>query len=924
MFKNFSIGTKIHIPVIVMMLIGIAAIALNGVYALKDTSKNAYDTFASNMQTYIEQGLHEKEQIGLTNAINIANNHNISNALRENDRNLAIKNLSVISESFKRNSDYKNIKIHIHDVNIHSFLRNWNLDKYGDDLSSFRTSILNVKRIKEPFVTVESGRAGMLLRGISPVIDDGEYLGSVEFIQGFNSLVKKARDQKEYAMVFLADNSDENIKRFDKNSYKVGGLFLSQQENISNPYLLKALHKISPEDLIKSRFIVKDNFFITATPILNHDKLRVGYGIIATDIAHVDVFVNEATNALLNQIYLIVLLDVILLLGLLVFLHMLIKKPVDHLVQAIQSIEKGLSHKNLNDLYAQNKLPIKNYDEIGTISKTINILLKNMAKTFIELQKSNKSSAEYMKAVNAGSIVSKSNPQGMITYVNDTLCEKMGYTKDELIGKPHNIFRHPNTPKKTFQALWDRIQAGEIYHGLFKNAKKDGSSFYASITIVPIKDDHDNIVEYIALRDDVTELVNSKKELKKHFLTDPLTSLGNRFKLLEDCESHKNIYLAIIDIQSFTVVNDFYGHTFGDAVIQNLANKLFHYFTINTFEVYRLSGDEFGILADSTKINKKGFFRLVQRFIAQVKTNNFVIEDNHVDIQLTGGISYHHENFLHEADVAHKYAKKNNKDIIEYHDGINTDEISKKNLEWTHEIKNAIDNKRIEAFFQPIVNAKTNKIEKFETLMRLIKSDGTEVSPFFFLDIAKKTRLYKDLTKIVVTKAFQKFSGTNYEFSVNLSAEDIMIHDISDWFFDLACDYKVNHQVVIELVESEGIESFDTVDTFIQNAKEIGMKIAIDDFGTGYSNFEYLIKLNADYLKIDGSLIKEIDTDEKIYSVVETIVAFAKKNNIKTIAEFIATESLYHKIKELDMEYGQGFYLGKPSPTLIDEPVYEA
>jgi len=107
------------------------------------------------------------------------------------------------------------------------------------------------------------------------------------------------------------------------------------------------------------------------------------------------------------------------------------------------------------------------------------------------------------------------------------------------------------------------------------------------------------------------------------------------------------------------------------------------------------------------------------------------------------------------------------------------------------------------------------------------------------------------------------------------------------------------------------------VDTFISNAKENGMKIAIDDFGTGYSNFEYLIKLNTDFLKIDGSLIKEIDTDEKLYSVVETMTQFAKKNDIKVIAEFIANEKLYEKIKELDIEYGQGFYLGKPKAELV-------
>jgi len=203
-------------------------------------------------------------------------------------------------------------------------------------------------------------------------------------------------------------------------------------------------------------------------------------------------------------------------------------------------------------------------------------------------------------------------------------------------------------------------------------------------------------------------------------------------------------------------------------------------------------------------------------------------------------------------------------------------------------------------------------------LMRLIKKDGTEVSPFFFLDIAKKTRVYKELTKIVVTQAFEKFKDNDYEFSINLSIEDIMLHDVASWIFDLAVEKGVNKRLVIELVESEGIESFDKVDNFIKQAKEYGMKIAIDDFGTGYSNFEYLIKLNADYIKIDGSLIKDIDKDEKLCGVVETIVTFAKKNDIKVIGEFVATQEIYEKIKLLDIDFGQGFYLGKPLKDLVD------
>jgi len=918
MFRNLSIGKKIHLPIIFMMFLGLLVVTINGLSSLQKITKESYVAYAHNMQGYMNQGLREKSQIGLTNVIGIANNNFIIEALTRNNRAIASSSLDKITNSFKKNSDYKNIKIHIHDANTNSFLRHWNKTKYGDDLSSFRYSLLDIKKNKKPFVTIESGRAGMLLRGIAPIIQNGAYIGSVEFIQDFDSLVINAKKEKNFDMVFLACNTEENINRFNKNTPKVNKLFLSQSKSITNQELLYELKDFEPKKLFTAdnNSIIRGKFFITSVPLLNHKNEKVGCGIIATDLKKVTNFINDAKSSLLEQIYIITIIDFILLLFLLYVLKQFIQAPIDEMMRSFESIDESLSNLDFRDIYFYNRLNVDSTDEFGATKKMVNKLLLHMEKAFLNLQRTEKYSQEYIKAINAGSIVSKSDLKGNITYVNDALCKTTGYKREELLGKPHNIMRHPNTSRSTFTELWETIQSGEIYHGLFKNKKKDGTSFYANITVIPIKNEDNSIVEYVALRDDVTELVNSKKELKMTFLTDPLTSLGNRFKMIEDIEKRYKIFLAIIDIHYFKEVNDFYGHEMGDEVILDLASRLFNYFKIKGFEVYHLHGDEFAILAEARYTSKSEFYNLVQNFIEENKKYSFVTKDNQITTRLTCGISYSDNNSVNEADIAHIKAKKVNKELVEYSEDINVDEEYKKNLEWTNEIKNAINENRIKAFYQPIVNTKTDKIEKYETLMRLIKTDGEEVSPFFFLHIAKKTRLYKELTKIVVTQAFEKFSGTEYEFSINLSAEDIIMHDISDWLFELARKYKVSSQVVIEIVESEGIESFDMVDTFIQSTKENGMKIAIDDFGTGYSNFEYLIKLNTDFLKIDGSLIKEIDKDEKIYGVVETIVEFAKKNNIKVIGEFIATEPLYEKIKELDIDFGQGFFLGKPSIEL--------
>jgi EAL domain-containing protein (putative c-di-GMP-specific phosphodiesterase class I) len=124
--------------------------------------------------------------------------------------------------------------------------------------------------------------------------------------------------------------------------------------------------------------------------------------------------------------------------------------------------------------------------------------------------------------------------------------------------------------------------------------------------------------------------------------------------------------------------------------------------------------------------------------------------------------------------------------------------------------------------------------------------------------------------------------------------------------------YKIGSRAVFEIVESESIENFEEVEDFIVQVKSYGCKVAIDDFGTGYSNFEYLMKLKADYIKIDGSMIKDIDTSLNAQIVVSTIVSFAKKMGIKTIAEFVENESILNKVKELGVDYSQGYYFSQP------------
>lgn len=209
---------------------------------------------------------------------------------------------------------------------------------------------------------------------------------------------------------------------------------------------------------------------------------------------------------------------------------------------------------------------LKGNDEITELANAMTVMQdrinernESLKKVNVKLQNSIQILREYEHAVNEGSILSRGDLNGKITYVNHSFCEVTGYSRDELIDQPHNIIRHPNTPRWTFKKMWNTLHKGEIWHGLLKNIRKNGTSFYVDITIVPIRNHDNKVVEYLALRQDVTELVKRSERLRRPFQTDLLTSLGNRSCLFENVKSLEKPYLALIDIRGFKEINEQYG-----------------------------------------------------------------------------------------------------------------------------------------------------------------------------------------------------------------------------------------------------------------------------------------------------------------------------------------------------------------------------
>ena len=231
-------------------------------------------------------------------------------------------------------------------------------------------------------------------------------------------------------------------------------------------------------------------------------------------------------------------------------------------------------------------------------------------------------------------------------------------------------------------------------------------------------------------------------------------------------------------------------------------------------------------------------------------------------------------------------------------------------------LKQALQHQTIEPYVQPIIDIATGKISKFECLMRIINPKNGEVfSVYPFLEIAKNIKLYEGLMTLMVKRSFTVFHTLSWTFSINLGYEDIADEQFKEFLYEQIEHFPNPNHIIFEILESDFIEDFNIVFDFVSTIREYGCQIAIDDFGAGYSNIENILKLNPDYLKIDASLIRKIDTSDTAFTVVKNVANMAKELHIKTIAEHIHKEEILKMVTSLEIDFAQGYYTGRPFPA---------
>ncbi|HHS99235.1 MAG TPA: hypothetical protein ENK73_00105, partial [Thiomicrospira sp.] len=419
---NSKIAYKLYIPIIATILVGLLVITGNSLLNLVNLAESKHLEIRDTYQHYLKNAYENKAIVAETNAISLSQNPVIIEALKTGKRENAIEALVSLTDSFNKNTDFANTRIHIHTADLKSFIRSWRPNDYGDDLSSFRDSIHYLHQSQKPFATSEIGRAGMLIRGLAPIFDQGVLIGSIEFIGDYIYMGEMLKEAYGLEFTVLAAPSEsESFERFNP-SYRVGDRFLAMPEKDVYPPLLQALKDFQSKDIRQTGMLILNDLFLTSIPIKDVEENIIGCLMVANQLGHVEALIDEARYGYIEQILIVVLIDLLIFIFLVLILKRSVLVPINELTENISDLSNQFDAEGNHTPKPPINL-IKRRDEIGLNARTYAKSGKQVHKLFKNLYESKKINDEYLKAVYAGSIVSKSDTKGTITFVNESLCE---------------------------------------------------------------------------------------------------------------------------------------------------------------------------------------------------------------------------------------------------------------------------------------------------------------------------------------------------------------------------------------------------------------------------------------------------------------------------------------------------------------------
>ncbi|HHB95117.1 MAG TPA: bifunctional diguanylate cyclase/phosphodiesterase, partial [Campylobacterales bacterium] len=368
-------------------------------------------------------------------------------------------------------------------------------------------------------------------------------------------------------------------------------------------------------------------------------------------------------------------------------------------------------------------------------------------------------------------------------------------------------------------------------------------------------------------------------------------------------------YISLADIDFFKQINDIYGQVNGDKVLNSVMQKISSVLKKDDIFI-QYGGEEFLLLISKKDTDIEKFKLIIENIRKMVESLNIKIKDDTINITISIGAFIQTnsasslQDAIQKADGALYDSKHNGRNIITYFD------ISDKMRIYREKLKDMIESDKLICFYQPITNLKTREIHHYEALLRI--EDGDDIlSPDQILPNLENSYFYSRISMKVIEYNIDKLlKNDKLKISLNLSSDDL----INDAILALLRkNSALSDRMLIEILETKDA-NYIKLDISIQKLKLLGYKFCIDDYGAGYSNLNHLLHLSIDYLKIDGSIIKNIDKDKKACSLIRSLNLFCKNNGIKVVAEFIENKKILEVLIDLDIEYGQGYYFDKPKP----------
>jgi len=425
-----SIAKKMFIPMFVLFILLIAVLVGNIYYSTSREKARIYKEEIKKYEHFFEDEYKVKKDFGLTNAIMLSGNEYVTSLVLDGDREYAEKGLKALVEVFKRDTSLKSVKIHVHDENLHSLLRVWKPKKFGDDLSSFRKTIVKVKETKKPLVAIELGRAGLVLRGVAPIVEQKKYLGSVEFMQGFNSIVKDGREIK-LDVVILLKNKYLKVATLLKKSKSIGNYSLAIRESGAN---MQFFRELNGADISKTNSMLKTkNYLFTSLAMRDFNGNVVAYALVGQNKKIVTQILNNATSVIKNQMIIATIAFLILFIILYFVIRFAVLDPLNNLTKKAKDLSSG-------DGDLTKKLEINGDDEIAQASKEINNFIEKvrvmteqakhissenssianeLSSTALEVGKLAENSTNATNEANSKSVTIKSNLETSVEETND-------------------------------------------------------------------------------------------------------------------------------------------------------------------------------------------------------------------------------------------------------------------------------------------------------------------------------------------------------------------------------------------------------------------------------------------------------------------------------------------------------------------------